>query len=90
MVKNPPANARDERDSGSIRGSGGSPGVGNGKPLQYSCLENSNDRGVWWAEVHGVTKESDTTQYSTDPYKSSQRALPMITGIHLCKTEDTL
>ena len=47
VVKNPPANARDVRDSGSIPGSGRSPGVGNGNALQYSCLENSMDRGAW-------------------------------------------
>ena len=34
---------------------------GNGNPLQYSCLENPMDRGAWWATVHGVAKESDTT-----------------------------
>ena len=43
-------------DPGSIPGSGGSPGEGNGYPLQYSCLENSMDRGTWQATVHGVTK----------------------------------
>ena len=43
-------------DLGSIPGSGRSPGGGNGYPLQYSCLENSMDRGAWWAAVHGVTK----------------------------------
>ena len=43
-------------DSGSIPGSGRSHGGGNGNPLQYSCLENPMDRGVWWATVHGVTK----------------------------------
>ena len=43
-------------DLGSIPGSGRSPGEGNGNPLQYSCLENSTDRGAWWATVHGVTK----------------------------------
>ena len=36
--------------------SGRSPGEGNGNPLQYSCLENSMDRGAWWATVHGVAK----------------------------------
>ena len=46
-VKNPPASARDTRDAGLIPGSGRSPGEGNGKPLQYSCLENSTDRGAW-------------------------------------------
>ena len=40
----------------SIRGLGRSPGVGNGNPLQYPCLENSVDKEVWWAVVHGVTK----------------------------------
>ena len=43
-------------DSGSIPGSGRSPGEGNGYPLQYSHLENSMDRGDWQATVHGVTK----------------------------------
>ena len=43
-------------DSGSIPGLGRSPGEGNGNPLQYSCLENSMDRGVWQATVHGVAK----------------------------------
>ena len=61
MVKNPPASARDIRDSGSIPRSGRSPGGGKGNPLQYSCLENSMDRGAWWATVHGVVKELDTT-----------------------------
>ena len=46
VVKNPPANARDSRDMGSIPGSGISPGVGNGNPPQYCCLENSMDRGA--------------------------------------------
>ena len=46
MVKNPPANAGDARDLGSIPGSGRFPGEGNGNPLQYSCLENSMDRGT--------------------------------------------
>ena len=41
---------------GSIPGSGRSPGEGNGNPLQYSCLENSINEGVWWAIVDGVTK----------------------------------
>ena len=43
-------------DPGSITGWGRSPGEGNGNPLQYSCLENSMDRGAWWATVHGVAK----------------------------------
>ena len=48
VVKNPPANAGGARDMDSIPGLGRSPGDGNGNPLQYSCLENSVDRGVWW------------------------------------------
>ena len=43
-------------DLGSVPGSGRSPREGNGNPLQYSCLENSMDRGAWWAIVHGVRK----------------------------------
>ena len=56
MVKNPPANARDLSDVGSIPGSGRSSGGGHSNPLQYSCLENPMDRGLWQATVHGVTK----------------------------------
>ena len=56
MVKNPPANAGDIRDAGSIPGSGRSLGEGHGNPLQYSCLENRMDRGAWWATVHKVSK----------------------------------
>ena len=56
MVKNPPVKARESGDVGSVPGSGRSPGVGNGNPFQYYCLENSMDGGAWWAAVHGVTK----------------------------------
>ena len=53
-VKNPPANAGDTRD-GFNPGSGRSPGVGNGNPLQYSsCLGNLMDRGAWQTTIHGV------------------------------------
>ena len=54
MVKNPPANAGDVGDMGSIPGSGRAPEGGNGDPLQYSCLENPMDRGAWQATVHRV------------------------------------
>ena len=47
VVKNLPANAGDTKDVGSIPGLGRSPGEGHGNPLQYSCLENSMDRGAW-------------------------------------------
>ena len=53
LVKNLAANAG---DMGSIPGSGRSLGGGNSNPLQYSCLENSMDRGAWQATVHGVAK----------------------------------
>ena len=55
-VKNPPVNAGDLGDPGSISGSGRSPGGGNGDPLQYSHLENPMDRGAWRATVHRVTE----------------------------------
>ena len=53
VVKNPPASTR---DAGLIPGLRRSPGGGNGNPLQYSYLENSRDRGDWWATVHGIAK----------------------------------
>ena len=55
-VKNPPTNAGDARDTGSVPGWGRSSGEGNGKPLQYSCLENPMDRGAWWATAHWVAE----------------------------------
>ena len=56
VVNNPPTNAGDAGAAGSIPGSGRSPVVGHNNPLHYSCLENSRDRGVWWAAVHGFPK----------------------------------
>ena len=56
VVKNPPASGGDIRDTGSIPGLGRSPGGGHGNPLQYSCLENSMDRGAWQAMVHKSAK----------------------------------
>ena len=58
VLKNPPANAG---DAGLISESGRAAGVGHGDPLQYSCLGNPMDREAWWATVHGVAKELDTT-----------------------------
>ena len=49
---------------GSIPGLGGSPGEGDGNPLQYSCLENPMDRGAWQPTVHRVAKELDTTEHT--------------------------
>ena len=65
MVKNPPANAGDIIDAGSIPGLEISPGGGHGNPLQYSCLGNSMDRGAWQrATIHWVVscEESDMTE----------------------------
>ena len=61
VVKNLPTSAGDIRDMGLIPGLGRSPGGGHGNPLQYSCLENSMDRGAWQTKVHEVA-ESDMTE----------------------------
>ena len=55
VVKNLPGNAGVAGDTGSISGSGRSPGEGNGNTFQYSHLDKPMDRGAWWATVHGVT-----------------------------------
>ena len=70
MVKNPPANARDAGDTGSVPGSlipglGRSSGERNSNLLQYSCLVNSVDNGACWVAVLWVAKESDTTEHVT-------------------------
>ena len=62
VVKNLPASVGDTRDVGSIPGLGRYPEEGNGNPIQYSCLENSKERGDWQATVQGVA-ESDTTEH---------------------------
>ena len=56
VVKNLPVNAGGARDVCFIPGLGRSPGIGNGNPLQCSCLEDSMDRGAWRATVHGVAE----------------------------------
>ena len=56
VVKYPPANAGDARDTGLIPELGRSPGEENGKLLHYSCLENSIDRGPWQAVIYGIAK----------------------------------
>ena len=56
VVKSPLAIARDPRDTGSVPGSGSSPGGGHGNLPQYSCLENPMDRGAWRDAVHGIAK----------------------------------
>ena len=66
MVKNPPANAGDIRNMGSIPVSGRSPGGRHGSPLQYSCLENHHrQRSLERAPVHGVAESDTTGQLST-------------------------
>ena len=64
VVKNPPANAGDVKDVGSVSGSGRFPGGWHGYPLQYSCLENPMDRGAWQAAVHRIA-EPDTTEVTS-------------------------
>ena len=71
VVKNPPANGGDSRDTGSIPALGRSPGEGNGDPLQYSCLGNPVDRGIWQSTVHGVTKS--WAQLSTCTHTHTQK-----------------
>ena len=58
MIKNLPANSGDIRDIGSVPGLGRSPGVGNGNPLQFACLESFMDKGAPWATAHGVTDKN--------------------------------
>ena len=65
MVKNLPANAGDVSDTDLIPGLGRYPGEGNGNQLQYSCLENSKDRGAWWAVVHRGRKELEMSEQLT-------------------------
>ena len=72
-LKNPPASAGDTGDAGLIPGSGRSPGGGNGNPLQYSCLENPMDKGVWWAAVHGGHKELNLTEHACTHHQGSPR-----------------
>ena len=73
MVENLPANEGDAGDVDLILGSGRFPGRGNGNPIQYSCLENSMDKGARWAAVPGVAKSqtqlSDFTFNTTLCYK---------------------
>ena len=80
-VKNPPANAGNTRDMGSIPGSGIYPGQGNGNPLQCSCLENSMDRGGWQARVHGLAKSHNWVTDMTEQLTLSLQ----LKGFFKCK-----
>ena len=70
-------------DKGSIPGSRRSPGGGNGYPLQYTCLENSMDRGAWQAAVHGVAKELDMTEQLNNNIELVTILLLFNTGVFL-------
>ena len=74
-------NAGATEDMGLIPESGRSPGGGHGIPLQYSCPENSKDRGAWWATVHRVT-ELDTTEATWHAHYTCQ-CRPCVSGITL-------
>ena len=78
VVRNPPANAGDIRDVGSIPGLGRSPGGGHGNSLQYSCLENPTDKGAWRATVPKVTK-SQTRLKRLSTY---MHTCPPVTLVH--------
>ena len=80
VVKNPPANAEDIRDEGSIPRSGRSPGEGNGNPLQYSCLENPMDRGAWWATIFRVSK-SQTQLKQCSMHERGQSPVRFLVGL---------
>ena len=80
VVTNLPAKAGDPRDAGLFPGSGRSPRVGKGNPLQYSCLENLMDRGIWQATVHRVAKVHD---FTTKPISSSKQDCLMWVGAHI-------
>ena len=60
-----PANAGDRGDTGEVPGSGRFAGIGNDNPLLYPGLENSMDKGAWWASDHRVAKSWDTTERLT-------------------------
>ena len=79
VVKNPPANAGDMSDIGSIPGWGRSPGGGHGNPLQFSCLKNLMDRGAWRAKVHRVAKRrtrlKQLSMHSQEYYR--RKCLPL-------------
>ena len=74
VVKNPLANAGDITDAVSTSGLGRSPGGGHGNPLQYSCLENSMDRGAWWLTAHRVAmSQTQLKQLSAHTYRETAK-----------------
>ena len=89
MVKNLSASAGDIKDTGSIPGSGRSPGEGNRKLLQYSCLVDPMDRGTSWAIVHGVAKSQ--TRLSTYTQHTNERCIniSLVSKLinHICRAD---
>ena len=85
VVKSLPANAGDIRDLSLIPGSGICPGGGNGYPLQYSCLENSMDRGALWPTVHGVRKSE--TGWATNTFTLGQEGWALMNGSNILTKE---
>ena len=81
VLKNLPANARDAGDVGTSSESGRSPGVGNGTPLQYSCLENSMDRGVWPATNYGMAKSQIRQQLHFHFHAFYERYLVLLASV---------
>ena len=81
MIKNSTCNAG---DLDSIPGLGRSPGGGHGNPLQYSCLENPMDRGVWQAIVHGVTKSQTWLSIHTHTHTHKFISFLTVLGLHCC------
>ena len=81
VVKNPPANAGDAGDAGSIPGSRRSPGEGNGNPFQYTCLE----RGAWRATFHGVTKSWTWLSTHGNKMRSYRICISQSNVFHLAK-----
>ena len=79
MVKNPLVNVEDTGDRGSIPGLGRSPKVGIGNLLQYSCLENPMNRGVWWG-VYSVTELDMTEQLSTHTHTHTHTHTSLFLG----------
>ena len=86
LIKNPPANAGDARDIGSIPGSGRSRGEENGNPFQSSCLEIPTDRGPWWATVRRVTKKPDVTEQLSIRAQSQVWGGSLERGVPACNT----
>ena len=85
VVKKPPANAGDARDMGSIPECGRSPRIGNGTPLQHSCLENSMGRGAWQASLGGHKESNTRLRISTGDTENRASWLIVVPGWELKK-----